>query len=398
MARELEVRSVACRRERTSTLRVYHDAVPGRSVRTGAIRRIHCRRPPFRGAPRKWPGIQRSLDPVIIPLNIGRRGATSHEVACPSRQDEWTERERPTTRARARPPKAAPITLARDTTVRQGFGSIMQSSIDCLAKSETAALHGGGIECIHQMRVALRRLNATLSLFKDVIASPRTPRITDDLRWIESILGGARDWDVFATQTLQKADRDPGMGLAAENIAHAASALRRAAHRKAAYAVRSPRYSACSRALNTWVADQQWCERLDPGIRPLLEAPLAEIGRPWLRRSARKAHEAGKRIKHLTAKQRHRLRIALKQLRYDTEALSSLYAARKVNRYGGALRDLQDVLGDLNDLVVARKLLAVVKSPDCPAVDDRLRAVSAKRLKALAPAWRAFRKIPPFWE
>jgi CHAD domain-containing protein len=273
----------------------------------------------------------------------------------------------------------------------------MRSSIGHLAKNETAALHRGGIECIHQMRVALRRLNATLALFKDVIASPRTLRLKNELRWIESILGEARDWDVFATKTLQRGDRSTAIDLAATNIVKAANARRRAAHRKAVHAVRSPRYRACSQALTTWVVDHQWCERLDSEVRPLLEALLAEAGRPWLHRSAHKARKAGQRIKHLTGQQRHRLRIALKRLRYDSEALSSLYAHRRVKRFDRALRDLQAVLGDLNDLVVARRLLAVVKSRARPDVDAGLRAALAERLADLAPAWHAFRDISPFW-
>jgi CHAD domain-containing protein len=147
-----------------------------------------------------------------------------------------------------------------------------------------------------------------------------------------------------------------------------------------------------------WLADMRWCERLDPALRPLLEAPLGEAGRRWLHRSARKALKAGEGVKHLSAKQRHRLRIALKQLRYETDFLSSLYAQKKVKPYVDALRDLQDVLGDLNDLAVAQELLGVVKSRKYAARDKQLSAATAKRLKALAPAWRTFRNIPAFWK
>jgi CHAD domain-containing protein len=150
--------------------------------------------------------------------------------------------------------------------------------------------------------------------------------------------------------------------------------------------------------MKTWLADARWCEHLDPGHRPLLDEPLVDAGRPWLGRSARKVRRAGKGVEHLTAKERHRLRIALKQLRYDTNSLSSLYAEKKVRPYVAALCDLQDVLGNLNDLVVARKLVGVGKNRDRTVIDERLRATEAKRLKALAPAWRAFRKIPPFWK
>jgi CHAD domain-containing protein len=274
----------------------------------------------------------------------------------------------------------------------------MRGGIDHLVKNETAALNGGGIECIHQMRVALRRLSATLALFKDIIGSPKARKIKRDLKWLSSRLGRARDWDVLATSTLQKVKRDPRTHAAAERIASVAGARRIGAHRTATRAVGAARYRNFVRTMKTWLADARWCEHLDPGHRPLLDEPLVDAGRPWLGRSARKVRRAGKGVKHLTAKERHRLRIALKQLRYDTNSLSSLYAEKKVRPYVAALCDLQDVLGNLNDLVVARKLVGVGKNRDRTVIDERLRATEAKRLKALAPAWRAFRKIPPFWK
>lgn len=301
-------------------------------------------------------------------------------------------------RGRALPRKAGPTRLALDTTVQQGFARIMRDGIDHLVKNQSAAMNGGGIECVHQMRVALRRLRATLALFRDVIASPEARGIKRDLKCLSSKLGRARDWDVFATSTLQKIKRDPTTHAPAERIAKAAGARRIAAHRRATRAIAAARFRSLIRTLKTWLAGARWCEQLDPALRPQLDEPLVEAGRPWLRRSARKARTARKDVERLTAKQRHRLRIALKQLRYDTNSLSSLYAEKKVRPYVAALGGLQDALGNLNDLVVARKLVGIAKNRDRAAVAEWLRAARAKRLKALAPAWRAFRKIQPFWE
>lgn len=294
--------------------------------------------------------------------------------------------------------KGKPIRIHSDVTVRQGFTAILRAGVDHLVKNQGAALNGGGIECIHQMRVALRQLRATLALFKDVVTRDEAARITLHLKWLSSRLGGARDWDVFETRTLPNVQRDMAKHAAAKRIAQATHAPRRAADRRAMAAIASARYGDLVRILKAWVTNAQWCEHLDPAARPLLEEPLLEAGRPWLRRSARKAHPAGKGIQHLTAEHRHRLRIALKQLRYDTHSLSSLYPEKKVKPYVDALSGLQDVLGDLNDLAVARRLLRQMKGRDCSVIDKELKVAKVVRLKNLEPAWRAFRNIPPFWK
>lgn len=53
------------------------------------------------------------------------------------------------------------------------------------------------------MRVGLRRLRSARDLFAPVI--PAFPGLDDELRWIASELGAARDWEVLARSTLERA-------------------------------------------------------------------------------------------------------------------------------------------------------------------------------------------------
>ncbi len=301
-------------------------------------------------------------------------------------------------RHRACPHKAAPIRLPRDITVRLGFATIMRGTLDHLSNNQVAALNGGGAECIHQIRVALRRMNATLALFKDVIASPGLAAIKQDLKWLSSRLGAARDWDVFDTRTLQKLQHHSATQAAAERITKAVSEERRAADHRAIRALRSARYSRFIRTVEHWIANERWHERLDLGLHPMLDEPLVEVARQWLHRSARRARKDARGVAHLKAKQRHRLRIALKQLRYDTDSLSSLYARSNVKTYVMALCTLQDVLGHLNDLVVARRLVRSLEGRDSATIDKRLKAAKRRQLKALPLVWRSFQNSTPFWK
>jgi len=54
----------------------------------------------------------------------------------------------------------------------------------------------------------------------------------------------------------------------------------------------------------------------------------------------------------------HRLRIALKKLRYSAEFFAPLYSRKKVTRYLKKLRGLQNHLGDLNDAANVRSVVS----------------------------------------
>lgn len=287
--------------------------------------------------------------------------------------------------------------LPPDTTVQGGFAAIMRHELTNLIENQIATLNGGGMECVHQMRVVLRRMTATLMLFKDVIASRGTGEVQKSMKWLSDRSGTARNWDVLESRTLPRLKINPTLPAATERIGEAVRSRRRMADRGVIRALRSIRYRSFIRITRRWLAHARWCEDLDPTLRPLLDEPLIETGQKWLSRSARKARKAGRGIAGLKAKQRHQLRIALKQLRYETDSLSGLYPRRKVKPYVDALCMLQDLLGQLNDLAVARQLLRLLKHRDSAAIDERLRKAKVKLLKSLPPAWEAFRAMTPFW-
>jgi triphosphatase len=102
---------------------------------------------------------------------------------------------------------------------------------------------------------------------------------------------------------------------------------------------------------------------------------------------------------------RHEVRIAAKKLRYATEFFAALFPKKRVAPYLAALEELQDILGALNDAVVADRLLAeavaATKRPVPERVDGLVRgwmaAVAMKELAGFKHAWREFEDTKPFW-
>ena len=54
------------------------------------------------------------------------------------------------------------------------------------------------------MRVALRRLRTACSLLYRALGSPKLLAFSAEAKWFASLLGAARDWDVFMTKSLSK--------------------------------------------------------------------------------------------------------------------------------------------------------------------------------------------------
>jgi CHAD domain-containing protein len=57
------------------------------------------------------------------------------------------------------------------------------------------------------------------------------------------------------------------------------------------------------------------------------------------------------------------LRIALKKLRYSAELLSGLYEPAETRQFVQRLKRLQDDLGDINDVRVARDIVGTLARP-----------------------------------
>ena len=70
-------------------------------------------------------------------------------------------------------------------------------------------------EALHQMRVALRRLRAAISLFSEVVSDDRVNIIKTELRWLARECGPARDVDTLLIEVLKPLRKqhikDPGL-------------------------------------------------------------------------------------------------------------------------------------------------------------------------------------------
>lgn len=302
------------------------------------------------------------------------------------------------------PATAGKVALSPQASSADAFVVIGLACLRQVAGNALSVDHGDG-EGIHQMRVGLRRLRAAMSLFKEMLQGRQTERIKGELKWLTAQLGPARDTDVFVSKTVAPyLERHPHDGEFAV-LAHDLERQRSMGFARARAAVEGDRFRRILLDCALWLLDGDWRGDNHALKRAMRERPAATFADDALARRHRKVIKRVRRLKRLDAMGRHKLRIAVKKLRYGREFFASLNgggrrkAGRKIDR---ALKGLQGALGSLNDMRVhmerarelarangaSRKAFAIGYLAGCEearAADVLAEALAAgKRLKKVA--------------
>ena len=300
---------------------------------------------------------------------------------------------------RARPVKAAALELDAQSSVAAAFATIARNCIVHLQANEAGILAGRDPEFLHQVRVAMRRLRASFSLFKSLLPQALFAPVLEQMRQPGSVLGAARNWDVFVHEALR--------GLRAQHADEAALAaferrcirLRRVRMRAAQAVVAAGPWQRLWLELGRVLADAAWQQE-----QAALALPVGGYAADQLQQRAARLRKRGKRLRKLDAAGRHRLRIAAKKLRYAVEFFAALYPKRRVRAYVRSLAGLQDVLGGLNDAANVLRLLpeaiAGARAPDAHVagmIQGWSAACTHLQLDALSQAWQHWQDQKPFW-
>jgi CHAD domain-containing protein len=219
-------------------------------------------------------------------------------------------------------------------------------------------------EYLHQLRVGLRRLRSALRAFAPILKDVKP--LIRSIRELMPVLGAARDWDVFT----DRLGAVPG-----------APARREAARREALAVVASDEFQGFLFHSLRWLQSRPWRES---------NAPLGDFAPGRLERLHRKTVEA---LGGTSATRRHKLRIRVKRLRYACEFFAPCFAAAALEAYTRPLAAMQDMLGELNDIAVARRFLKALGA----SAPRRLKTRERQLMSALGAARQRFESAPRYW-
>lgn len=255
---------------------------------------------------------------------------------------------------------AEPLEAAAGDSPAMHVRARIDQQVRALLENEQIARQGADPEGVHQMRVAVRRLRAALKASAD----PGVATAQEELRWLGGILGRIRDLDVLLGHLRnQAADLSDDEQAAAERLLAGLVEERRRARRRMLDTFRGARYADLLRTLAALVTGEG-----RPAGKKSKEHPLTEV----INRPHRKLAKAAHALDDEPADDDlHALRIKGKRLRYAAE-LAAPTGGKPVRRLIKATKDLQDILGDHQDTVVAeaevRRLLDELANPDVEVV------------------------------
>lgn len=299
----------------------------------------------------------------------------------------------------AQPVKAHPVRINRAMRPDDVFRATLS---DCLAQltANVAALRNGrSVEGLHQLRVALRRLEVLFKAFGEEFQQDWLSDLRGRVKVLSNRLGPARDLDVFLTELLD-APAEDNEQEAFLNLKARIEDMRDRAWKEATDCI-----SGADFALFTEDVAALAHSRL-PLAR---DTKLSRVAARLLDRQQARALKRGRRARDGDEAHLHRLRIALKSLRYTAEFLAPLYPKRKVKQYVRELRGLQEQLGAINDIAHVRATMAtLLRETDnkrtapgeryaAGLVAGWYRASRRQIAKQALKRWKKFRKVEPFW-
>ncbi len=226
-----------------------------------------------------------------------------------------------------------------------------------LAEQDNALVVGDlslrrGLGGIHPTRVATRRLRSTLRIFADYLDARAARALDAELSWYADLLGQVRDREVqrarFAA-TLAELPAELVLGpvpatieqqLLTEQLQHETTLLK---------TMNSGRYLNLLRDVQRWVTDPPFTDRAAADTATALRAAVRSAERKVRKHLA--AALAGDDDEEL-----HKARKAGKRARYAAELAAPVLGGKvkkRIKRY----EQLQDILGDYQDGVVAAALL-----------------------------------------
>ena len=266
---------------------------------------------------------------------------------------------------------------------------MLRRFFDKMLAREDAVLKGEDIEDVHQMRVATRRLRASLQVVAGVYDPKLIRRYRRGLRQIANSLGAVRDGDVFLEHVANYREMLPEAGRARlDRLLATVSAERAQARDQLLADLKSKRYHKLKRDFAAFLTT--------PGVGTLeSSAPgIAERVRDfagsaiWRRYELWRAYEVA--LPNADNETLHQARIAGKRFRYTLEFFAEALGS-SVEQALTPLIALQENLGALQDGVTARAHIAALGLTDDPGTQDYLAAREQDRDALLA-------ELPRLWE
>jgi len=209
-------------------------------------------------------------------------------------------------------------------------------------------------DSVHQMRVATRRLRATLRSFGKVIPRPATEKLAGELKWLGGLLGEARDGEVLPRHLLASLETVPVellIGPVQARVQGHFAPLRASAREQVVKAFDSVRYAKLLANLDQLAHD--------PPRGPQAGAPARDVLPSAVRKAYRQADRRMRRARQAPVGEArdvalHEARKSARRARYAAEAARPT-SGKPARTFARQMKKVQSIVGDHQDTVIARQ-------------------------------------------
>ena len=300
---------------------------------------------------------------------------------------------------------AKPIELPSKATLGNAITEIVSNTLDHFTANRASLLAAEHPDAIHQVRVALRRLRSALLMFNWVLPSGELSDLRREAKRIASALGPAREWDVLCAIVEQMPLLRSDCPVDCKSLFAALDDRRSAAYKEARALIESRDAAVFVLKVQSFLARRAWRNGLTKAERRHLNGSAKNFTKRALVKLHSRVLKRGKGFPEHSSEARHKLRIALKNLRYGTEFFGALFGhARRKQSCINRVLVLQELLGAQQDSVIAGKITGQLSAasglgPDKAAgfIIGWLSRDSAIAEKDIRKAWRKFKKSGLRW-
>lgn len=245
------------------------------------------------------------------------------------------------------------------TTGRKAAAHVLLSYLDehvrALVAQDPLVREGGQEDAVHDMRIAIRRLRSALATYRPLIDPDVAARLRTELQWLGSALGTSRDIQVIK----ERLDHLVGTEQPALVIGPVKSRIDAqlgedfaTARDGGLEALDSTRYFDLLDTLDAFVAAPPLTQLAGRSAERMIPRLIERESRR-LRRAVRAANAANGERRAVAL---HEVRKSAKRLRYAAE-LARPVRRKPADRLAAAAENLQTILGEHQDSVVARDTL-----------------------------------------
>jgi len=231
-----------------------------------------------------------------------------------------------------------------------------------MLKHEAGSLSGEDMEDVHQMRVATRRMRSIFSLLDEHYKAKIIKPYTVQLKIIAGNLGAIRDLDVMI-DNLQKfrKSRPADDKTAIDTIVQKLDKKRKKARKRFMTMVESKTYRRFVRDFTEFLTHET---RGIVSIKnDLVPNEVRHVAPVILHQHLANVRAYDSYIEEAPVELLHQLRIEFKRLRYAVMFFEDVLG-KSIEDFIVELKNMQDHLGRLNDIVVAQAVLSALKKLD----------------------------------